>query len=140
MKVAVVYWSGTGNTEIMAKEAASAAEKSGAEVKLMTVGEANEDILSSDAILFGCPAMGSEELEEGEFEPFFGAIENQLAGKRIGLFGSYDWGTGEWMETWQQRAEADGAVMIMPGIIAHDMPDSEAMDKLNALGKAAAQV
>jgi flavodoxin short chain len=138
MKVSIVYWSGTGNTEIMAKEAAEAARKAGAEVELLFVSDADDAVLASDAILFGCPAMGSEELEEGDFEPFFSSVEKRLAGKRIGLFGSYDWGTGEWMELWQQRAESVGAIMIAQGIIAHDMPDSKALDECAALGKAAA--
>ena len=98
MKVSIVYWSGTGNTEAMANAVAEGAKNTGAEVELLPV--------SADALLFGCPAMGSEELEESEFEPFFSSVEGSLSGKKVGLFGSYDWGDGEWMRTWQQRVEA----------------------------------
>ncbi len=139
MKVSVVYWSGTGNTEIMANTAADAARAAGAEVELLPVSAADAGVLASDAILFGCPAMGAEELEESEFEPFFASLESALKGKRIGLFGSYDWGDGEWMRTWQSRAEADGAVLLADGIAAHNMPDDEAVAACKELGEKAAK-
>ena len=87
MKVSIVYWSGTGNTEAMANAALEGAKNAGAEVELLPVSAATADILSSDALLFGCPAMGAEELEESEFEPFFSSVEDSLSGKRVGLFG-----------------------------------------------------
>ena len=139
MKVSVVYLSGTGNTEIMANTAADAARAAGAEVELLPVSAADAGVLASDAILFGCPAMGAEELEESEFEPFFASLESALKGKRIGLFGSYDWGDGEWMRTWQSRAEADGAVLLADGIAAHNMPDDEAVAACKELGEKAAK-
>lgn len=139
MKVSVVYWSGTGNTEIMANTAADAARAAGAEVEILPVSAADAGVLASDAILFGCPAMGAEELEESEFEPFFASLESALKGKRIGLFGSYDWGDGEWMRTWQSRAEADGAVLLADGIAAHNMPDDEAVAACKELGEKAAK-
>ena len=98
MKVSVVYWSGTGNTEAMAAAVAEGAKSAGAEVELLPVSAASADVVNSDALLFGCPAMGAEELEEGEFEPFFSSVEGLLSGKKIGLFVSYDWGDGEWMQ------------------------------------------
>ena len=115
MKVSIVYWSGTGNTEAMANAALEGAKNAGAEVELLPVSAASADVVGSDALLFGCPAMGAEELEESEFEPFFSSVEGSLSGKRVGLFGSYDWGDGEWMRTWQQRVEAAGGVMIEDG-------------------------
>ena len=108
MKVSIVYWSGTGNTEAMANAVVEGAKNAGAEVELLPVSGASADILDRDALLFGCPAMGSEELEESEFEPFFSSVEGSLSGKKVGLFGSYDWGDGEWMRTWQQRVETAG--------------------------------
>ena len=118
MKISVIYWSGTGNTEKMAEYVAEGAKSGGADVALMTVSEADAGVLDSDVLLFGCPAMGAEELEETEFEPFFAAIEPGLKGRRIGLFGSYEWADGEWMRRWQERALNDGAVMIADGVIA----------------------
>ena len=139
MKVSVVYWSGTGNTEIMANTAADAARAAGAEVELLPVSAADAGGLASDAILFGCPAMGAEELEESEFGPFFASLESALKGKRIGLFGSYDWGDGEWMRTWQSRAEADGAVLLADGIAAHILTDYETVAACRELGEKAAK-
>ena len=139
MKVSIVYWSGTGNTEAMANAVAEGAKNAGAEVALLPVSAADESVLESDALLFGCPAMGAEELEEGEFEPFFSSIEGSLSGKKLGLFGSYDWGDGEWMRTWQDRAAADGAVLIADGVIANLTPDDEALAACRQLGEVAAK-
>ena len=139
MKVSIVYWSGTGNTEAMANAAAEGAKNTGAEVELLPVSAASEDVLASDALILGCPAMGAEQLEESEFEPFFSAIEGKLAGKKVGLFGSYDWGDGEWMRTWQERVVIAGGNMITDGIIANNAPDDEALAACKSLGEKAAR-
>lgn len=132
MKTAVIYWSGTGNTEAMAK---AVAEGAGAE--LFTVSEFSGNVEDYDAIAFGCPAMGAEMLEEGEFEPFFTEIEGRLSGKKVGLFGSYGWGDGEWMRNWETRVESDGAVLVGgEGVIANDAPSDDDLEKCRALGKA----
>ena len=94
-KIAVVYWSGTGNTEAMASAVAEGAKEKGAEAVLLTPSEFDSDMLDNfDAVAFGCPAMGAEELEESEFLPMFEACESKLKGKKIALFGSYGWGDG----------------------------------------------
>ncbi len=132
MKTAVIYWSGTGNTEAMAK---AVAEGAGAE--LFTVSEFSGNVEDYDAIAFGCPAMGAEMLEEGEFDPFFTEIESRLSGKKVGLFGSYGWGDGEWMRNWETRVESDGAVLVGgEGVIANDAPSDDDLEKCKALGKA----
>lgn len=139
MKVSIVYWSGTGNTEAMANAVAEGAKGAGAEVELLPVSAASEDVLASDALILGCPAMGAEQLEESEFEPFFSAIEGKLTGKKVGLFGSYDWGDGEWMRTWQERVGIAGGNMITDGIIANNAPDDEALAACKSLGEKAAR-
>lgn len=139
MKVSIVYWSGTGNTELMAASAAEGAKRAGADVEMLTAAEADASVLKSDALLFGCPAMGAEELEETEFEPFFSAIEGKLAGKKVGLFGSYGWGDGEWMRTWTERVKKAGGVMITDGVIANEAPDEAASAECEALGEKAAK-
>lgn len=139
MKVSIVYWSGTGNTELMAASAAESAKRAGADVEMLTAAEADASVLKSDALLFGCPAMGAEELEETEFEPFFSAIEGKLAGKKVGLFGSYGWGDGEWMRTWTERVKKAGGVMIADGVIANEAPDEAASAECEALGEKAAK-
>ena len=139
-KIAVVYWSGTGNTEAMANKVADGAKSAGAEVDVLTSAEFDAGkVADYDAIAFGCPAMGSEELEESEFEPFFSSVEGSLSGKKVGLFGSYDWGDGEWMRTWQQRVEAAGGVMIEDGLICNNAPDDDALAACRALGEKAAK-
>lgn len=139
MKVSIVYWSGTGNTELMAASAAEGAKRAGADVEMLTAAEADASVLKSDALLFGCPAMGAGELEETEFEPFFSAIEGKLAGKKVGLFGSYGWGDGEWMRTWTERVKKAGGVMIADGVIANEAPDEAASAECEALGEKAAK-
>lgn len=136
--IRIVYWSGTGNTEAMANAVADGVKNGGAEVEILPVAAAEESILESEVLLFGCPAMGAEELEESEFEPFFSSIESRLRGKKVGLFGSYDWGDGEWMRAWQQRAEAAGAQMLADGVIAHNEPDAAAIAACEELGRLAA--
>ena len=136
--VKIVYWSGTGNTEAMAEAVAEGAKSAGAEGEGIPVAAADESVLAADVVLFGCPAMGNEELEEGEFEPFFSSVEGKLSGKKIGLFGSYEWAEGEWMRTWQARAEGDGAKLIADGLAVYSTPDDEGLEKCRELGKIAA--
>ena len=107
-KVAVVFWSATGNTETMANCVAE-----GANGTIVPCGEMNAAKLAEfDAVAFGCPAMGAEQLEESEFEPMFSDLEGSLNGKKIALFGSYGWGDGQWMRDWVERAQGDGAQVL----------------------------
>lgn len=139
-KIAVVYWSGTGNTEAMATEVAEGAKAKGAEVTVFTASQFTADLVSGfDAIAFGCPSMGAEQLEESEFEPMFSACENALGGKKIALFGSYGWGDGEWMQTWEDTCRSAGARLVSGGVICQEAPDEEALEKCRALGAALAQ-
>lgn len=135
MKVAVVYWSQTGNTEAMANKVVEGAKGAGADVDLFTAADF-PGVEGYDAVAFGCPAMGSEELESDEFEPMFTAAEPALSGKKVGLFGSYGWGDGEWMRTWQDRTRADGANLVSDGVMANEAPDDAADAACIALGEA----
>ncbi len=138
-KLAVVFWSATGNTEAMAKEVVRGGKDAGAVVSLYTCNDFDASIMDQfDAIAFGCPAMGAEVLEEDEFEPMFTACRSKLSGKKIGLFGSYDWGDGEWMRTWQEDCRADGANLVSDGVMANNDPDDEAIEACRALGAALA--
>ena len=135
MKTAVIYWSGTGNTEDMA---AAVAEGAGAE--LFSVSDFKGNIADYDAVAFGCPAMGAEALEEAEFEPFFNGIEGQLSSKKVALFGSYGWGDGEWMRNWAEQVNADGAVLVNgEGLIVNETPDAAALERCKALGRMLAE-
>lgn len=138
-KVAVVYWSGTGNTEAMASAVVDGVREGGAKAELFTASEFDASMLSSfDAVAFGCPSMGSEQLEDSEFEPMFNDCEANLKGKKIALFGSYGWGDGEWMRNWQATCENDGAVLVAEPVICNDAPEADTLEALNELGKALA--
>lgn len=128
-KAIIVYWSGTGNTEIMAEKIKEGMEAKQYEVEMTEVYYANiDDILSYDKILFGCPSMGIEELEEEEFEPFFEEIESQLSNKKIALFGSYGWGDGEWMEAWEERVSNLDISLFEKGLIINSTPSTDEED------------
>lgn len=136
-KVAVVYWSGTGNTEAMAKAVEQGIKDAGSEAVVLTPSEFDSSKLAEfDAIAFGCPAMGAEVLEEGEFDPMFTGIESSLKDKKIALFGSYGWGDGQWMRDWEDRCKAAGAVLATESVTANDAPDDSAVAACKALGAA----
>ena len=134
-KVAVVFWSATGNTETMANCVAE-----GANGTIVPCSEMNAAKLAEfDAVAFGCPAMGAEQLEESEFEPMFSDLEGSLNGKKIALFGSYGWGDGQWMRDWENDCGNAGISLVAPGVICCDAPDDAALEACRALGKALAE-
>ena len=139
MKTAVIYWSGTGNTEAMANAVAEGAKEKGAEVTVFDAGEFSADKVSEfDAIAFGCPAMGAEVLEETEFEPMFASVETSLGGKKIGIFGSYGWGDGQWMRDWEDRCNAAGASLVCDSVIVNSAPGEDSLEECKSLGAALA--
>ena len=138
-KTAVVYWSGTGNTQAMAETIVEGAKKAGADCSLFTAADFSDSMVDDyDAIAFGCAAMGSEELEDSEFEPMFSACKPKLSGKAIALFGSYGWGDGQWMRDWEERCKKAGAVLATDSVMANNDPDSDAIASCKALGAALA--
>ncbi|MDO4766136.1 MAG: flavodoxin [Eubacteriales bacterium] len=137
MTIPVIYWSGTGNTETMANAVAEGIQENGNEAKVLAVGAASvADVEAAEAIAFGCPSMGDEVLEEDEMEPFIESIANVVKGKRVVLFGSYDWGDGQWMRDWQERMQGYGAEVVKDGLIANLEPDADAIAACKELGKA----
>ena len=136
-KVAVVYWSSTGNTEAMANAVAEGAKEAGAEVtKFETADFSADKVDEFDAIAFGCPAMGAEVLEEAEMEPFVAEVEGFASGKKIALFGSYGWGDGEWMRDWEARMQSAGAELVGgAGLMCHETPDAEGLEECKELGR-----
>ena len=138
-KVAVVYWSATGNTEAMANAVAEGAKSRGAEVTVFGASDFSADKVSEfDGIAFGHPALGAEVLEETEFEPMVTSIETSLAGKKVGIFGSYGWGDGQWMRDWKDRCDSAGAALVNDGVMANNAPDEAALEECNDLGAALA--
>lgn len=139
-KVAVVYWSGTGNTEAMANAVVEGAKDAGADVSLIQSDDFSAaDLDSYDSVGFGCPAMGDEELEEYSFEPMFAGLESKLSGKNIAIFGSYEWNEGQWMIDWEERVKKDGANLVCAPLPVYGTPDDEGTAKCKELGKALAQ-
>lgn len=134
MTTAIIYWSGTGNTEAMATAIENGIKGHGDETVLLSVSQADAAIVDNyDKFAFGCPSMGAEVLEEEEFEPFFAAIESKLAGKKVALFGSYGWGDGEWMRDWYERTKGSGALLYgEEGFIQNEAPDESACVEFGA--------
>ena len=133
-KVAIVFWSQTGNTETMAN---CIAEGAGANATIIPCSEMNAAKLGEyDVVAFGCPAMGAEQLEESEFEPMFSDLEGSLNGKKVAMFGSYGWGDGQWMRDWVQRTnDANAVIYTDEGLIVNETPDDDALAKCKEFGK-----
>ena len=134
--IAIVYWSGTGNTEIMAKKIMEGSNEQTKQAELFTASEFHVDKLKMfDIIAFGCPSMGAEVLEETEFFPLFESCKSRLVGKSVALFGSYGWGDGEWMRNWEKDIEAAGAVLMCESLIINETPDSDGQQQCYEFGK-----
>ena len=139
-KTLVIYWSGTGNTEAMANAVVDGMKEAGADVTCWTVDDVKADAVAEfDAVAMGCPAMGAEVLEETEFDPMYQSIKASLSGKAVGLFGSYGWGDGEWMRTWEDDCKANGMNLVCDSVICCEAPDDEAIEACKALGKLLAE-
>ena len=136
-KVAVIFWSGTGNTEAMARAVAEGAKAAGAEAELLACADVS-GVNGFDAVALGCPAMGAEELEDGEFLPMLDGIEAALTGKKTALFGSYGWGDGEWMRSWEARCAEKGIALAADSVIVNEAPDEDGLAACRALGAALA--
>lgn len=136
-KVIVAYWSQTGNTAAMAAAIGEGITEAGKEAVVTDISSVSmDDLQAASAFALGCPAMGAEVLEEGEMEPFVTEVEAFVSGKKIGLFGSYGWGDGQWMRDWEDRMKADGATVVGgEGVICQETPDDEALENCKALGK-----
>ena len=139
-KTAVIYWSGTGNTEAMANAVAEGMRQAGAECSVLTSADVTADTVAVlEAVALGCPAMGAEELEETEFAPMFDGIKSALAGKAVALFGSYGWGDGEWMRSWEEDCKSAGISLVCDSVICCEAPDDDAVAACKALGKKLAE-
>lgn len=136
-KIAVIYWSQTGNTEQMAQAIAAGIKEAGQECDVLNVSDTNAAAAAAyDKLALGCPAMGTEVLEEEEFDPFFTELEGKLGGHKVALFGSYGWGDGQWMRDWYERADnANANVYQGEGLIVHETPDDAAIAKCREFGK-----
>lgn len=140
-KIYVVYWSGTGNTEVMAENIALGVQEAGGISEVVEVSSITTDALNdSNVFALGCPSMGAEELEYDSMEPFVSELEGKVSGKHILLFGSYDWGDGEWMRNWVDRMKNAGATIVGEGLIINNSPDEEGIKACIAAGKELAAI
>ena len=136
MNVSIIYWSGTGNTQKMAEMIEVGAKEAGHSVSLIEVGSAStEDVVNADVVALGCPSMGAEVLEECAFQPYYDLVSNQLGDKAVALFGSYDWGDGEWIRNWQEDVENKGGIVKDEPLIIHLTPDAEGEVQCVEFGK-----
>ena len=139
-KTAVIYWSGTGNTETMANAIADSMRAAGADCTLLTPDTVDAgSVAALEAVALGCPAMGADGLGETEFAPMFASSKDKLAGKAVALFGSYGWGDGEWMRTWEQECSDAGIKLAAESVICCEAPDDEALEACKSLGKKLAE-
>ena len=139
-KTAVSVWSGTGNTEAMANEVLAGMQSAGADAAMLSCSEVDGGAIDAlDAVALGCPAMGAEVLEEEEFAPMFESIKDKLVGKKVALFGSYGWGDGEWMRTWEDDCKSAGIDLACDSVICNEAPDDEAVAACQNLGKTLAE-
>ena len=141
-KTAIIYWSGTGNTEAMAEAVLEGVKSANSQADYFTVSEISaEQVAAYDTLILGCPAMGAEVLEESEFEPFFTELELKLSEKNVGLFGSYGWGDGQWMRSWEERViEANAKLIGGEGVIVNEAPDDDGLEQCRKLGQTAANL
>ncbi|ERJ12197.1 flavodoxin [Haloplasma contractile] len=135
--IVVIYWSGTGNTEMMAQSVAEGAKVNGDQVELLSVEEAtSEDVISADLVALGCPSMGAENLEEAFMQPFVDSLEEvDFDNKPVVLFGSYDWGDGEWMQDFEDQMKEYGASLVTEGLIVNLTPEEDDLIKCKELGE-----
>ncbi len=136
MAILVVYWTGTGNTEIIAQKIHEGILEAGVDADLKLIDEVlADDISSYDKIAIGCPSMGIEELEPEEFLPWYDEIEPLLGDKPLVIFGSYGWGEGEWMDYWQDRVRDLGLNLFEEGIKINSTPSSKEALMCKEFGK-----
>ena len=135
-KIAVIYWSAGGNTEAMAKAIARGISSENVGADVFSVSEfGSKSVNDYEKLALGCPSMGAEVLEECEFEPFLSSIEHGLAGEKVALFGSYGWGDGEWMRTWEQECRTAHIALCCESVICCEAPGDIELEACRELGR-----
>ncbi|MBZ9690463.1 MULTISPECIES: flavodoxin [Clostridium] len=137
----IIYWSGTGNTEAMANLIAKGIEESEVKIELINISNANVDSLKDENIVvLGCPSMGDEELEGGEFLPLLENVQDDLKNKKVILFGSYGWGDGQWMRSWEEEMTASGVNVALEPLIVNYAPEGESEEQCIQYGREIAKL
>lgn len=135
-KVAIIYFSATGNTEAMAEAVAIGAKKAGGKVLLAPVADVDPNVIGKeyDYILLGCSAWGIEIIEEEQMRPFCEKLKPYLKGKIMGIFGSCGWSRGAWLNSWYNELHFAGALFPAPPVLAYGYPDEEGQINCENLG------
>ena len=137
--ITIAYWTQSGNTKIMAEAIAEGVKAAGKEARVAEIGEISASELENEAVFaLGAPAMGAEELD-ADMDSFVAEVEKFASGKTIGLFGSYGWGGGDWMNDWVERMTAAGATVFNgEGLICLETPDASVNEECKKFGEALA--
>ena len=132
----VVYYSNSGNTQAMAEYIKEGIEKAGKQAEVIDAENIQAaDLANEEILILGCPACGSEELDDMTMEPLIDSLGSSIAGKKVALFGSYSWGDGEWMTSWQDKMSSLGGVLISDGLIVNETPEGSDVDRCVAFGE-----
>ncbi|QIK69864.1 flavodoxin [Erysipelothrix sp. HDW6C] len=132
MKPTIIYWTGSGNTQIIADAIQESVEALGYECPSNYVSDVQaSDVADADLFFLGCPAMSGEDVEEYEFRPFLDDLKPLITGKKVVLFGSYDWGDGEWMINWNQEM-VDANITVAEKIQVQWEPTEEQIETIKA--------
>ncbi|EES50740.1 flavodoxin [Clostridium botulinum] len=137
----IIYWSGTGNTETMANLIAKGIQESGTKTEMINISSVNVECLKDENIVvLGCPSMGDEELEGGEFLPFLENVQEDLKNKKVILFGSYGWGDGQWMRSWEEEMTASGVNVALEPLIVNYAPEGKSEEQCIQYGREIAKL
>ena len=140
-KVSIIYWSNGGNVEIMANAIAEGASRGDVEVETNNVADSSlEDVLNSDAVAFGSPAMINDEIEEIDMKPFIESLKGiDINNKPLVLFGSCGWRETTFIDKWQEQMKEFG-FNVIGKIVVRDSVEKKDIQRSKELGKLLAQV
>jgi len=62
-----------------------------------------------------------------------------MGGKAVGLFGSFGWGDGEWMRSWEKDCDDAGINRVCGSITCCEAPDDDVLAACQAMGRKLAE-
>jgi len=135
-KLTIIYWSNNGNVEVLASHIAKGAKEAGAEVLVKLVSEASvEDVTSADVVAFGSPSMDNNRIEQTEMQPFIDKFKLLPINNKItGLFGSYGWDDGEFMNKWVSQMK-DYEFNVIQSLTINEAPSKDQLVEAEEMGK-----
>lgn len=140
-KAIIVYWSGTGNTEIIANKILEGLNNLKVKANIYNINDITlDEVLKYDNIILGSPAMGDEQLEEEVFEPFFEKFLEKAENKNISIFGSYGWGNMVWLDNWEKRIKDNNKNNFLGKLAVFSTPTTDEEEKCIKFGEELAKV